>query len=234
VLLFSAPELGVTVTTSRIAPSRAADIVCVLEEEIALGQLAPRERIVEEELATRFAAKRHVVRQALSDLETMGIVVRQPNRGAAVRDYSVQEVEQLYVVRALVERCAAELIRLPVDRSVIDALQKIQDRHSAATRKGELRTVFRENLLFHHTFFAICGNAPLVEVIEQMALKTHAIRSYGIGDPALLEVVRGQHQRMIDLLGTDDQKALADVVVQHLQPAKDAYLRLARHSLRRP
>jgi DNA-binding GntR family transcriptional regulator len=222
-----------TLTTSRTAPLRVADIVGVLEEEIALGQLAPRERIVEEELAERFAAKRHVVRQALSDLESMGIVVRHPNRGAAVRDYGVQEVEQLYVVRTVVERCAAELISLPVDRPVINALQKIQDRHSKAAEKGELRKVFRENLLFHHTFFAICGNVPLVEVIEQAALKTHAIRSYSIGDPALLQVVRGQHQRMIDLLGTRNQKALADVVVQHLQPAKDAYLRLARHAHRR-
>ena len=223
-----------TFTTSRAAPSQVADIVAILEEEIALGQLAPRERIVEEELAERFAAKRHVVRQALADLETMGIVVRQPNRGAAVRDYGVQEVEQLYIVRALVERCAAELIPLPVDRVVIDGLQKIQDRHSKAAEKGELRTVFRENLLFHHTFYAICGNVPLVEVIEQAALKTHAIRSYSIGDPALLQIVRGQHQRMIDLLETRDRKALADVVVEHLQPAKDAYLRLARHAHRRP
>jgi DNA-binding GntR family transcriptional regulator len=218
---------------SQKAPLRVADIVGVLEEEIALGQLAPRERIVEEELAERFSAKRHVVRQALLDLETMGIVVRHPNRGAAVRDYGVQEVEQLYVVRALVERCAAELIQLPAPRSEIDNLQKIQDRHSAAAEKGDLRKVFRENLLFHHTFFAICGNAPLVAMIEQAALRTHAIRSYSIGDPALLQVVRGQHQRMIDLLATRDKKALADIVVQHLQPAKDAYLRLARHAVPR-
>jgi DNA-binding GntR family transcriptional regulator len=222
-----------TLTISDNAPVRAADIVNILEEEIALGQLAPRERIVEEELADRFTAKRHVVRQALSDLETMGIVVRQPNRGAAVRDYGIEEVEQLYVVRALVERCAAELIPLPADQAVIDGLQEIQDRHSTAAKKGDLRRVFRENLLFHHTFFAICGNAPLVEVIEQTALKTHAIRSYGIGDPALLRIVRAQHQRIIDLLGTRDQNALAEIVVQHLQPAKDAYLRLARHAFRR-
>ena len=215
-------------TSVPVAP-RVADIVGVLEEEIALGQLAPRERLVEEEIAERFGVKRHVIRQALADLETMGIIVRQPNRGAAVRDYGIQEVEQLYLVRALIERRAAELIGLPVEKSVIDKLQKIQDRHSAAAEKGDLRKVFRENLLFHKTFFAICGNAPLVEVIEQMALKTHAIRSYSIGDPALLKVVRDQHQRMINLLSAPDKKALVDVVVEHIQPAKDAYLRLARH-----
>lgn len=208
---------------------RVADIVGVLEEEIALGQLGPRERLVEEEIAERFSVKRHVIRQALADLETMGIIVRQPNRGAAVRDYGILEVEQLYLVRALIEQRAAELMPLPVDKAVIEKLQKIQDRHAAAAEKGDLRKVFRENLLFHKTFFAICGNAPLVEVIEQMALKTHAIRSYSIGDPALLKVVREQHQRMIDLLAKQDKKALVEVVVEHIQPAKDAYLRLGRH-----
>jgi hypothetical protein len=36
---------------------------------------------------------------------------------------------------------------------------------------------------------------------------------------------------MIDLLGTRDRESLIDVVVRHIQPAKDAYLRLARHAL---
>src|ERR1700754_4246523 len=87
--------------------SRVTDIVRALEEEIALGRLGPRERLVEEELAERFDVKRHIARQALADLETMGIVVRQPHRGATVRDYGVAEIEQLYMVRALVEGTAA-------------------------------------------------------------------------------------------------------------------------------
>jgi DNA-binding GntR family transcriptional regulator len=218
--------------SQNVAPSapRVSDIVGILEEEIALGQLAPRERLVEEEIAERFGVKRHVVRQALADLETMGIILRQPNRGAAVRYYGTEEVEQLYLVRALIERRAAELMPLPVDGAVIDDLQKIQDLHAAAAEKGDLRTVFRQNLLFHRAFFAICRNVPLMDVIEQMALKTHAIRSYSIGDPVLLKIVREQHQRMIDLLSTQDRQSLVDLVVQHIQPAKDAYLRLARHT----
>jgi DNA-binding GntR family transcriptional regulator len=216
-------------STPRRKTASATDIVDILEEEIALGQLAPRERLVEEEIAERFVVKRHVVRQALTDLESMGIIIRQPNRGAAVRDYGVDEIEQLYLVRALIERRAAELIPLPADKAAIANLQKIQDLHAAAAKKGELRTVFRKNLLFHKTFFAMCGNVPLVEVIEQMALKTHAIRSYSIGDPGLLKIVREQHQKMIDLLSTQERKSLVEVVVQHLQPAKEAYLRLAKH-----
>ena len=217
--------------TSSPETPRTIDLVGILEEQIALGQLAPCTRLVEEEIAKRYQVNRYTVRQALSDLEVMGVVVSHPNRGASVRDYTVQEVEQLYVVRSLIEQRAAELIPLPADRKVIGALRKIHARHTVAVEKGDLRTAFRENLLFHRTFFALCGNVPLIELIDQMALRTHAIRSYSIGDPLLLKLLRDQHQLMIDLLETRDRRSLVDLVVQHIQPAKDAYLRLARHML---
>jgi DNA-binding GntR family transcriptional regulator len=212
--------------------NRAIEIVRALEEEIALGQLGPRERLVEEELAERFDVKRHVARQALADLETMGLIVRQPHRGAAVRDYGVAEVEQLYTVRALVEGCAAGLIPLPAAPALIRELSAIHDRHCAAVKKGDLRRVFRENLQFHKTFFAACGNTPLVEVIENLAMKAHAIRSYSIGNPDLLTKVRSEHAEMIELLKGSDRKRLVALVAQHIQPAKNAYLQLARHKNR--
>jgi DNA-binding GntR family transcriptional regulator len=213
--------------------SGLAEVVCALEEEIALGQIGPRERLVEEELAQRFEIKRHVARQALAELEAMGIVVRQPNRGAAVRDYSAAEVEQLYVVRTLVETCAAGLVSLPGPPALVRQLTAIHERHCAAVKKGDLRRVFRENLLFHKTFFAGCGNASLVEVIEQQAMKAHAIRSYSIGNPELLAMVCREHATMIELLKGNDRKALVALVRQHIQPAKNAYLQLGRH-LERP
>jgi DNA-binding GntR family transcriptional regulator len=205
------------------------EVVCALEEEIALGQIGPRERLVEEELAQRFDIKRHVARQALAELEAMGIVVRQPNRGAAVRDYSAAEVEDLYVVRTLVETCAASLVSLPAPPALVRQLTAIHERHCAAGKKGDLRRVFRENLLFHKTFFAACGNTSLVEVIEQQAMKAHAIRSYSIGNPELLAVVCSEHATMIDLLKGNDRKRLVALVRQHIQPAKNAYLQLGRH-----
>lgn len=207
----------------------AGEIAEALEEEIALGHLAPRERLVEEELAERFQVKRHVIRQALADLDAMGIIVRQPNRGAAVKDFTVTEVEQLYVVRALIEGCAAELIPLPAPASLIHDLTAIYKRHCAAIERGDLRRVFRENILFHKTLFAACGNVPLTELIEQLQFKTHGIRSYSVGNPELLTNVRKEHGRIIELLRGASRAEFVDLVKSHIQPAKNAYLQLSRH-----
>ena len=96
------------------------------------------------------------------------------------------------------------------------------------------RKVFRENLLFHKTFFAACGNASLVEVIEHLAMKAHAIRSYSIGNPDLLARVIREHAMMIDFLKGRNRSRLVALVGQHIQPAKNSYLQLARHLNRPP
>ncbi|HWA22743.1 MAG TPA: GntR family transcriptional regulator [Caulobacterales bacterium] len=218
-----------TVTSQRNTDINVGEIVAALEEEIALGYLAPRERLVEEELAERFQVKRHVIRQALVELDAMGIVVRQPNRGAAVKDFTVNEVEQLYIVRSLVECCAAELIPMPAPASLINELRAIHKRHCDAVDRGDLSRVFRENLKFHRTLFASCGNVPLTEIIEQLAFKTHGIRSYSVGDPKLLARVRAEHERMIELLQGASRRELVALIKGHIQPAKDAYLQVSQH-----
>lgn len=207
----------------------ASDIAATLEEEIALGHLAPRERLVEEELAERFSVKRHVIRQALIELDSIGIVIRHPNRGAAVKDYSAIEVEQLYLVRTLVETCAGGLIPLPAPASLIAALTAIHERHCAAVERGDLRRVFRENLSFHNTLFAASGNQALTDVIQQLQFKTHAIRSYSIGNPRLLQGVCAEHARMIELLQTNRRQEFVQLLGRHIEPAKNAYLEQSRH-----
>jgi DNA-binding GntR family transcriptional regulator len=209
------------------AMSPLARIVQRLEEEIVLGQLRPRERLLEEELAKVFDAKRHVIRAALAELETMGIVVRQPNRGATVRDFTAEEVSQIYDVRELLERHAAEIMPLPLDGDVLARLKALHLEHSAAVDGNDPRVVFRANLEFHRVLFSACGNPYLAEQIHALASRAHAIRFYAITDETLLHRAREEHGKMIECLETGDRQRLAELVAGHIRPSKDAYLRLA-------
>lgn len=71
---------------------------------------------MEEDLVDRFGARRYIVRQALVDLEHMGVVKRIPNRSAAVRSFAPDELEDLYEVRRLLKSHAARMIKLPACR----------------------------------------------------------------------------------------------------------------------
>lgn len=195
-----------------------------LEEEIVLGLRFPRERLVEDELMRAFSAKRHVVRSALQELESRGLVERKPNVGAFVKAYTAKEVRDLYAVRELLEVHCARLIPVPVDGERLEELVEIQRRHDAGVDAGQLRDVTKANTAFHRTLFGLSDNTVLVEAIQRHAQMAHAIRSVTVTSPEYLSRSRNEHWAMIDALRSGDSETLADLCREHLLPSRDAYL----------
>ncbi len=200
-------------------------VIAALEDDIIFGRLRPRERLVEDSLMERYGAKRHVVRQALDRLTRMGIVVRERNKGCAVRDYAPEEVEDIYEIRALLQGHAAQRIPLPAPDELVRQLTDIHEQHCAAVSAGDLRAVRDLNNLFHDTLFGACGNPYLVEAIAHYSWIAHAIRSYRIGDPVLLAQAQAEHAQMIEALSVGDREWLVKLCVEHIIPSKQAYLR---------
>ena len=196
------------------------------------GRLHPRERLIEDDLVARFDAKRHVVRQALIELERMGLVGRARNRGAAVADFTPDEVEQIYGVRRLLESAAAAQIPLPLDAVRIDELQAIQRRHDHAVDAGDALTAFRTNNEFHRALFSTSGNAYLSEAIGYFARKTHVIRSLSIARNEYLRKAQQEHRAMIDALRRGDRKRLVELCANHLDISKRPYIEAYRAAIR--
>ncbi len=210
----------------READSDAVEtVLAALEDDIIFGRLRPRERLVVDTLMERYSAKRHVVRQALDRLTRIGIVVRERNKGCAVRDYAPSEVENIYEIRGLLQDHAARRIPLPAPDDLVKQLTEIHQAHCAAVKSGDLRAVRDLNNLFHDTLFGACGNPYLVEAIAHYSWIAHAIRSYRIGDPVLLAQAQTEHAEMIDALAVGDRERLVRLCVDHIIPSKEAYLR---------
>jgi DNA-binding GntR family transcriptional regulator len=211
-------------TAEARAETTLSAMVDTLEEEIVLGWLQPRERLVEEDLARRFAAKRHVVREAIFTLERMGLVERAPNRGAVVRSLDSDEVRQVYDVRIALETLAADLIPLPAPPEVTETLRAIQMRHTEAVEAGDPRAAFHANMAFHESMFAACGNPHLADLIRLSARKVHGARSLTAVDPVYLQRARDEHLAMIAALETGDRTSLRDLFRAHILPSRDVYL----------
>lgn len=199
-------------------------VVDVLEEEIVLGFLHPRERLVEDELLSRFELKRHVVRQVLVELERMGLVERKRNIGALVKAYSIEEVQHLYAVRELLECNGVALILLPVSADRLAPLLDIQRQHDEAVEAGDLRRTFRLNVTFHRQFFSLSDNPVLVEAIQAHAQRAHSIRASTFVMPEQLERARQEHWQMIGALQSGDRERLVFLCREHLKPSRDAYI----------
>ena len=204
--------------------AESTDVVKVLGDDIIFGRLAPGTRLVEDHLIARFGATRHYIRQALNELERTGIVVREKNKGVAVRSLTPAEVRQIYEVRELLQRHAALRIPLPAPKHVIDELERLHTEYTRHVRDGHFRGVHEVNDQFHLTLFACCGNAYLLDSIKHYMWLSLPVRAKKTADMERAMASERDHHMMIQLMKGTDSWALAQLCVDHLQPAKDSYL----------
>lgn len=204
--------------------SVAGRIALRLEEDVVLGRRHPRERLIEQDLSEHFKTHRGDVRLALFELEKKGIVERIPNRGATVRDLTPAKVREVYAVREELEVMAVRILPMPVGNAEIAQLELLQREHSRAVAAGDLLAVFHSNVKFHRTLYGLCGNACLIETIEQLAQKVSVIRSSANADPEALDRARQDHLEIIEAVKHSRRDDLMTLTRRHLRPALRAYI----------
>jgi DNA-binding GntR family transcriptional regulator len=203
-------------------------IVAALQEDIVLGRLAPGARLVEEDLADRLKTKRHVLRQAFVELERFGLIERRRNRGASVRQLTLDDVAQIYAVREILERAAAAQILLPMKKADLEPIEAAQRRHDAAVAAFDAKAVFRANFEFHMQLFASCGNPYLAAAIEDFRKKTHVVWSYAIVKPEYFRNAQREHKAMLKAIREGERRKLIELCAQHLNISRRAYVETQR------
>src|SRR6201995_2055751 len=100
----------------RVGEAARAHALAALRQSILSGDVAPGQRLVEEELAGTLGVTRQSLRAALLDLTAEGLVERVPNRGARVRVVSTEEAVAITECRMALEAlCAAKAAEVITD-----------------------------------------------------------------------------------------------------------------------
>jgi len=107
-------------------------VAAAIQARILSGEIPSHSRLRQASLAAEFGVSRTPVREALRKLQSLGIVVLEPRRGAVVRGISAREVREAYLVRAELEGLAAELATAHVTDEELRQLHDAQAlfRHS--------------------------------------------------------------------------------------------------------
>lgn len=205
----------------------------ILESDIIFGRLRPNQELTEDALMERFGAKRHAVRSVIQALVARRIVVKPRSRSAHVKDFSPDEVREIYEMRRLLHSEAARIMPLPASVEALDALKEAHVKHATAVAvaaDGDL--IRRLNDEFHNLLFALCDNRELCKAIAYYTEVSNPIRSYGIVDQAWLDQAVQEHAAMIRAIEVQDRAALMKLVVDHMQPTRRRWEALHANDVR--
>jgi DNA-binding GntR family transcriptional regulator len=135
-----------------------------LLQDILAGRYPPHARIVETRVARELGTSQAPVREALRGLEALGVVEILPFRGARVRQPSLPELLEAYVVRSELEALGARLgVPLMMDADLAD-LEALGEKMQRAAVAGDRHEVAVADASFHARLLSVAANATLGRV----------------------------------------------------------------------
>jgi DNA-binding GntR family transcriptional regulator len=209
--------------------SRIQRLVSRLEEEILSGALRPGERLVEERLSARFGTSRTPVREVLRILEAKGLVTTEVSRGAQVRAVSWKEIEDLYAVRAVLERMALELASRRLTPAYLKRLEDKLRQMRQAARRGDVRGYFEVDNQFRALIFGACGNTVLTELLRNIERRVRKLRYALLSLPNRLPEAQAHHEAVVAALKRGDGRLAGEIRRRRIDDSKALLGRFLRN-----
>lgn len=214
---------GTTEVGKNAIPDAVAAVIEAIESDIIRGRILPRTRLIEDHLMDDYAAKRHVVRAALIELERLGVVVKPPHLGAQIRRFDKQGLDDLYRMRGLLHRAAVAMMPLPVAPERLAGVDAAMRAHAEAAASGDILRINRANMAFHRELYGLCDNPYLAESIRLHDWLSFPARAYGVADADALRQACEEHAQMVDALRLADRERLDELAALHMVRARDLY-----------
>ncbi len=214
-------------TTDKAPQGNSHTAYSHIRSAIVEGRYRPGQRLIEQRIAEEFSLSRTPVREALRRLEAEGLVHSEPNRGAVVRALSLEDVADLYGLRARLEAYAAEL-----------AAERIQDDELARLDEGiaafetalagtfedgleRIRALDAANSVIHGVIRAAGKHARLVQLIERTIDVPLVFQAFHQFERSQVERSHLFHRLIRDAIAARDGQRASALMYEHVLQGRD-------------
>jgi DNA-binding GntR family transcriptional regulator len=184
-----------------------------LVRRIVSGELEPGSRLVETRIAEEYGTSQAPVREALRELEAIGMVETRPRRGTFVRHFIQQTLRESYVVRAALEEAATRLA-MPAGTLPFSALAEDVAAMRSAARAGSAQAVGTASVSFHRHIIDAAGNELLKHAWEALQIEARTAVTLLAVEPDLDEVA-DEHEELLSVLRSGDLVAACQLTRDH-------------------
>ncbi|MGJ7876039.1 GntR family transcriptional regulator [Streptomyces rochei] len=193
-----------------------------LRKAILQGEMAPAQRLVENELAESYGVTRASMRAALLDLTSEGLVERIRNRGSRVRVVTVEEAVEITECRMVLEGlCAAKAATEATDAQ-LDELTDLGKAMSKAVADGDPVTYSELNHDLHALIRDASGQHTAVGLLERLNAQLVRHRFQLALRPGRPQQSLSEHLAVIEAIRARDPQAAETAVRAHLSSVVDA------------
>jgi len=188
-----------------------------LRENIIKGVIPVGERIVEKVFADRLNISRTPVRDALRRLEMEELVKSIPGKGIVVKKITVEEVIEIYKIRANLEVLAAEEAMENITPEEIKKIQDLLDLTEEMNNQGNVKEVVRLFAEFNAQIYEASRMKRLVTMISKLSEYLKRFRDISMSENKRREKGLKEHREILNAIVEKNHKDIDEIIKRHLQ-----------------
>lgn len=204
------------------------EILGAIREAIFSGDLKPGDRIIETFWAKELGVSQGPVREAIRDLEAMGLVETVPFKGSRVRLMSEKDVQDNYSVRICLE---SKSIRDAIHKLSNDELGQLTAQLRAILQEmdqhanhGNLRAFSDCDATFHRSIINATDNQVLLKLWEQCNMRNWFMFS-ALANAESLKQLQSGHQCIFDAICARNERQAVSMLEDHLTSLMEGFLK---------
>lgn len=195
-----------------------------LRERIVRGDYPEGSPLRQDALAAELGVSRIPVREALRQLEAEGLVTLSPHQGATVSVLSIDEIRELFELRALIE---SDLLRRATSRltpAEFVRAEAVLERFEAAFRGGDVATWGALNWEFHSALLAPAGRPLTLGVAESLQNQSDRYMRLQLTLTCGQERATDEHRAILDAIRGGETDRACALIAEHITGAGFALL----------
>jgi DNA-binding GntR family transcriptional regulator len=208
-----------------IAATLRDQVYQIIKMRIIEQYYKPGQWLQENDVAAQLKVSRSPVRAALKALVHDGLVIELPNKGVFVREFTHQDIRDIFDMRTMMESYAITCSPKNINDSITETLTALMGQLTDAHQKDDLKRYIRFDTQLHDKIIELGGNALLSSTYNQLRSMLQPFRVYSLLDKKRFDDSVEEHRSIIQYVCTGDIKKAIKWNKQHLTLAREAILR---------
>jgi len=194
----------------------ATNVLVRLREDLTSFRLRPGERLVEEDLSQRYGVSRTPVREALRVLQQQGLVVEDNRRRRSVPHFDIAAFEDIYRVRAGLERLA---VLQACERGTSEQIAELARSWDVTRDEDESIEYYRSDERFHSGIARLSRNEFLIDALARVDDRIRIIRLVDFTSSDRVTRTREEHSEILTAMLVGDGDTASRLIGEHVDEA---------------
>ena len=196
-----------------------------IKRKIIDTEYKPGDMLSDRKIADELHVSRTPVREALNLLQMDKYVIQEAGRGFFVKGLSLQDIENLYIVREALEVTALKQSAETHEPKALENIGLLLEKHGELIKDYKPKGKFLEDADFHRSLAAMSDNSFLLQILESIYERIEMLKNIESVQIDRVKIANEQHQMIYNTLAQGDFTKAGELLSRHIIDSKNDILK---------